>query len=367
MWTRSTDRLASFSSSYAEARDKFRDASGLTGAETACFENPSRGPGGESLSTDIAWVGARDAERVVVLVSGVHGVEGYGGSGAQVDWLRSGEAERLPEGSAVLLIHAANPHGFAWNRRVTEENVDLNRNWVDFGGPLPQNPGYEALAAALVPREWSARSRAASAAEFGAYIGTHGLAGFQAVVSGGQYGDAQGLFYGGREPTWARRTLSTILTETLSAARRVAVLDVHTGLGAWGVAEEMVSEARGTPVYARAARWFGATVTSTADGSALSADLTGDGMIGMPRLLPHAEVTAVTLEFGVRPIGETFEALRADAWLHRHGDPGSRTGRRIRAQMLAAFHDASPAWKGMVLGQCRAAVRRALAGLNEPG
>lgn len=358
------DRMGGFSASYAEARAKFLDAAKAAEAEVFCFENPNRGPIGEALATDVAWIGSAEADRVLALISGVHGVEGYCGSGVQVDWLRSGEASRLPEHTAVLLIHAANPHGFAWSRRVTEENVDLNRNWVDFGGAPPDNPGYAELSEALLPTEWNARSRAASAAVFHAYIGSHGLRGFQKVVSRGQYGDEQGLFYGGREPTWAWRTLSSILTDRLVSARRVAIIDHHTGLGPWGLAEEMVSEGRDTPVFARASRWFGSAVTSTADGGALSADLTGDGMIGMARLLPWAEVTAITLEFGVRSIEETFDALRADAWLRRHGTPDSRKGLRIRAQMLSTFYDPSATWRGMVLGQARATIRRALAGLE---
>ncbi|MEJ0064575.1 MAG: DUF2817 domain-containing protein [Caulobacteraceae bacterium] len=51
------------------------------------------------------------------------------------------------------MIHAINPYGFAWLRRVTEENIDLNRNWIDFSQPPPANPGYDELAdAARAPR-----------------------------------------------------------------------------------------------------------------------------------------------------------------------------------------------------------------------
>lgn len=361
---RNIDNIQSFSTSYSEARTKFRAAAEAVEADVEGFASPMFGPDGEPLSTDIAWIGPRDAERVLILISGVHGVEGYCGSGAQIDWLRNGEAARIPEGTAALLIHAANPHGFAWTRRVTEENVDLNRNWVDFDARLPESPDYETLREALVPGEWTAKSRAASAEIFGAYIGAHGFRRFQAVVSGGQYTDPRGLFYGGRKPTWARRTLSDILTGRLSAARRVAVIDYHTGLGAWGVAEEIVSERRDTAVFARAARWFGAGVTSSVDDGSVSADLSGDGMIGIPRLLPHAEVTAIALEFGVRALEDTFDALRADAWLHQREVPISTQGQRIRTKMLAAFYDQSAVWKGMVLGQSTPVIRRALAGLN---
>jgi predicted deacylase len=355
----------SFSTSFTEARDKFRAAAQAVVADVECLANPMLGPQGETLSTDVAWVGPSDAERVLVLLSGVHGVEGYCGSGAQIDWLRHGGAATMPTGTAVLLIHAANPYGFAWTRRVTEENVDLNRNWVDFDACLPENPGYEMLRDALVPREWTAKSRAASTVTFGAYISANGFPRFQAAVSGGQYSDPRGLFYGGREPTWARRTMSDILSRRLSSARRVVVIDYHTGLGAWGVAEEIVSEHRDSAAFARAARWFGAGITSSVDGSSVSADLSGDGMTGIPRLLPHAEVTAIALEFGVCAVEDTFDALRADAWLYQHGLPISTQGQRIRAKMLAAFYDQSAVWKGMVLGQSKSAIRRALAGLNQ--
>ena len=362
---RNIDKVQSFSTSYSEARAKFRAAAEVVEADVESFVSPMSGPDGEALSVDVAWIGPRDAGRVLTLISGVHGVEGYCGSGAQIDWLQSGEAARMPEGTAALLIHAANPYGFAWTRRVTEENVDLNRNWVDFNARLPENPDYEMLREALSPREWTAKSRAASARMFGAYIGAQGLSRFQAVVSSGQHTDPRGLFYGGRKPTWARRTLSDILTGRLSTARRVAVIDYHTGLGAWGVAEEIVSERRDTAVFARAARWFGTGVTSSVDGGSVSADLSGDCMIGIPRLLPHAEVTAITLEFGVRALEDTFDALRADAWLHQHGVPVSTQGQRIRTKLLAAFYDHSAVWKGMVLGQSTPVIRRALAGLTQ--
>src|SRR5215469_7640129 len=145
----------SFSPDYAAARVKFREAAEAAGAALDSYPHPERGPDGGDLSTDVALIGPKTAERVLVMISATHGVEGFCGSGAQVDWLRRGEAASLPSGLAVLMIHAINPYGFAWLRRVTQENVDLNRNWVDFAGPLPENPGYDALADAAVPAEWT--------------------------------------------------------------------------------------------------------------------------------------------------------------------------------------------------------------------
>ena len=109
----------SFSHDYPEARAKFLEAAAAAGGVLDAVAHPMRGPDGGELATDIAWFGPHDAERVLVMLSGTHGVEGFCGSGAQVHWLRRGEAKRLPSGVAVMMLHAVNPYGFAWSRRTT--------------------------------------------------------------------------------------------------------------------------------------------------------------------------------------------------------------------------------------------------------
>ena len=54
---------------------------------------------------------------------------------------------------SIVLLHASNPYGFAWGRRVNEDNVDLNRNFVDFDAPLPENPGYNEIRHGIVRSE----------------------------------------------------------------------------------------------------------------------------------------------------------------------------------------------------------------------
>src|SRR3546814_17471906 len=51
----------------------------------------------------------------------------------------------------MLFVHAVNPFGFAHMLRVNENNVDLNRNFLDFAAPLPPNPVYAAIAQTLPP------------------------------------------------------------------------------------------------------------------------------------------------------------------------------------------------------------------------
>jgi hypothetical protein len=86
-------------------------------------------------------------------ISSTHGVEGYCGSGFRwTGWQRLGAAG-LPSDTAVVMVHAINPYGFAWTRRVTEEGNDLNRNYVDHSRPYPLNEGYLEIAEWLIPKD----------------------------------------------------------------------------------------------------------------------------------------------------------------------------------------------------------------------
>ncbi len=167
-------------------------------------------------------------------ISGTHGVEGYCGSGAQLDWMLRGEQARVPAGTAVMIIHAINPYGFAWNRRVTHANVDLNRNWIDFDGAARHNRAYDELAEAVTPREWDERAQAESTARILDHARQHGPAAMQQAVNSGQYRHPAELFYGGSAPTWSRRTPTEIFISMLGRARQIAIIDCHTGPGPWG-------------------------------------------------------------------------------------------------------------------------------------
>ncbi|MBV8143668.1 MAG: M14 family metallopeptidase [Gammaproteobacteria bacterium] len=356
-----------FSKDYGEAREKFRGAARAAGAELSRFVLDERGPEGIELSTDVAWLGPAAAKSVMVTISGTHGVEGFFGSATQVEWLRRVKAAPLPPGVAALHVHAINPYGFAWLRRTNEANVDVNRNWVDFGKPLRANEQYDELSQHLCPSDWSIASQTQTGARIAAWIGRHepnGRLAFQQAVSGGQWNHPRGLFYGGKEPSWSRRTLTEILTSRLGQAERVCVLDFHTGLGPYGYAEPIVGLKRDAPGFARIRSWVGGAAKSLHGDGSVSAEIVGDGLTAIPDLLPKAIVDAVGLECGIRPIDDVALALRADAWLHAYGDPESPEGHRIQRQIRDAFHCDDPMWQGMALGQGLAACQAALGELR---
>jgi hypothetical protein len=356
--------IDSFSESYAEARDKFLAAARRAGAQTTHHRLDQHGPDGTDLSVDVARIGPLTARKLLVTISGTHGVEGFFGSATQVESLNRMSAEPpLPPGVSVVHIHAINPFGFAWLRRTNEDNVDINRNWIDFKRPLPTNLLYDELADDLCPNDWSAQSQAQTGARLLGWISRHNPAVYQTAVSAGQWQHPRGLFYGGSCPSWSRQTLEAILTSNLREASRVCILDFHTGLGPYGYAEPIIGRARTDPGFARTRAWIGAAAKSLfADGS-VSSELKGESASAIPDLLPHAQVDIVALECGIRPIGDVALALRADAWLHAYGDPLCAEAKPIKAMIRAAFHSDEPIWQGMALGQGLAACKAALGGL----
>ncbi len=107
-----------FAASYADARGKFLAAALDAGARVRRRIHPERGPAGETLAVDVARLGPANARRVLVVVSATHGAEGFCGSGVQTSLLVERDAPRphAPD-TALVLIHAINPFGFAWLSR----------------------------------------------------------------------------------------------------------------------------------------------------------------------------------------------------------------------------------------------------------
>lgn len=358
-----------FATSYTDARNRFRAAAAARAFPVEEYRHPVAGPDGETLATDVVRLGPPGAARVLFVMSGTHGAEGFCGSGIQCGLLKQEATSRLPPDTALVLIHAINPYGFAWLRRVTEDNVDLNRNHVDHRAPYPDNPGYRELRDAICPVEWLGPARAAAEARLSGYAARHGAMALQAAISGGQYADPAGVFFGGHRLTWSARTLYGILDRHAAAARHVGFIDLHTGLGPYGHGELISEHAPGEPVLARLRGWLGDDVTSLQDGSASSAPLTGTNGCGIERQLGRATtITVVTLEYGTWPIDRILTAVRADCWLHRFGKPGSAQWQEIKAEMRECFYPDVADWKGKVWERAVAVQAAMLAGLaTRPG
>ena len=303
-----------------------------------------------------------------MLVSATHGVEGFCGSGAQLDWLLGPGLAEFPADTALLVVHAINPHGFAWLRRVTEEGCDLNRNFVDFTKPLPANAGYDELADALLPDKLEGPEYERAEARIREFRETRGEKAYMEARSGGQWKHPHGFFYGGSAPTWSRLVLEAIIAEHLTSRRSVAVIDYHTGLGPHGYGEPICGHEPGTRGLEVARRWYGDSLTVPSLGTSSSVVKQGLAEHGWRRLLGDRFVY-VALEYGTYPPDAVRRAMQEDHWHHRRGplDWDSPAVQRAKQALKRHYYPGTRDWQEMVLFRSRQIIRQALAGLAAEG
>ncbi|MEY9981491.1 hypothetical protein ABH995_000828 [Bradyrhizobium yuanmingense] len=360
-----TSVSTSFSVDYRQARERFLAA--LPQGRAFVLEN-FLGPQNEELAVDAAWVGDPEAKCVLVMISGTHGPEGFCGSAIQIDWLALLKECCLPEGVALLFIHGLNPYGFAWDRRVTQEGCDLNRNFVDFAAGAPANPGYDELRAHLVPPALEGPPFESARDAIRRFKQTHGERAFQIARKAGQYTDPDGMFFGGFRPSWSACTLDAIAGEYgLTSRKFVAVIDVHTGLGPYGYGELQSEHVAASASQAIADRMFGPSVTSADLGTSASIPIHGSLQLFWERLLGDGRHLYLCLEYGTFNTEAAQRVLLADQWLHVHGggDRTGESGREVRSRMRAHFCPDDLAWKEAVLFRGRQVLRQALSGLEQ--
>jgi predicted deacylase len=350
-----------FSTNYEEARQKFLEASHSAGATVESFKCPYVGPKGETLYTDVVLLGSADAGTILLLSSGTHGVEGFAGSAIQTGLLREGLESHLKPGISIVLIHAINPYGFAHLRRFNEDNIDLNRNFVDHSLPYPENPGYEELADALSPESISFWANLKSIFRLFWYaLKNRSKAELKKAVTSGQYAYPQGLFYGGQKEAWSNKTIRAISRKYLSRAERVVVVDFHTGLGLYGNAEVLLNVGKQSPTYIRAVEWWGDKVKTTVSKESVSVHLETTLKLAFPKMVPDVEVTAVSLEFGTISAVKVLWALRAENWLYHHGGKDHPVAGSIRKNLLRAFYPDDDKWRLQVWEQGNNVIRQVL-------
>ena len=352
-----------FAQTYAEARAKFLAAAEAADLDVESHAHPMLGRDGEPLAMDVVRDGPPGARAVLIVSSACHGVEGFCGSGVQGALLRDPAWRQAARdaGVTVLYVHALNPYGFSWWRRTTQENVDLNRNFLDFARPLPRNEGYDELAALIVPATWP--PSADNEAALQRFAQKRGMAAMQAAITGGQYAHPEGLFYGGCNPSWSHVTLRHVLRDHATRCERLGWIDLHTGLGPSGVGERIFACRDDAAALQRARAWWGDEVTSTYDGSSSSAPLQGLMWLAAYQECAQAEYTGIALEYGTLPILQMIDALRADQWAENHPDAAPALRAQIKQQTRDAFYTDTDEWKQRVVEQAFDAAHGAVRGL----
>lgn len=257
-----------------------------------------------------------------------------------------------------------NPYGVAWLRRVADDGVDLNRSFVDRGRPPPENPIYDELAEAIIPRSLTGEVAQAADEKLAEVRRRVGELTMMRSIAAGQFRHPGGLFYGGARPTWSNLTTQNIIREFLRTRREVIVVDLHSGLGPYGYGELLVNYAPGSPEAARAVRIWGESVATSLEGDTLPFVKDGPTHFDYHRALKDVELTFGTLELGTFGRRHGFRALRGDHLLHLYGDPLSPEAKTFKAALSRQYYPDTTDWCEAVQFRADQIIRMAIASLG---
>jgi len=344
--------------SYEAARGWFREAlpPALHAWQGARLEAR---PLAADASLTVDWAVAapnRNPARLLVLTTGLHGIEGV--VGAYV--LRLFVEEYLPRldpaTSGLLLVHALNPWGMHHRRKVNAGNVDLNRNFLLPAQPYDPdfNGDYKHLRGFLGPRRpLEAPPLSATRFLFGLAqaMSRNGAAVIQRAALLGQYGDPQGMYYGGAGLAEESRLLIELLQLGVPAFASATLVDVHSGFGPPRQLSLVHSTREPRPVD-ELRRSFGyphVLKSDDRDFYAMRGDMI-DSLYGRAgEAWPGTRFYASAFEFGTLgdstvALARSLRAMVHENQAHHHGARTGSAARWARQEFEALYVPSDPAW-----------------------
>jgi len=369
--TSSTDNLDKyFSKDYYEAREKFRGAVRLhpMNLELHTLNINVQEPDErekEDLTIDIAIL-RRSQSKLLIHVSGTHGVEGFAGSAIQNALLNSSSLMHQNEASpTVVIVHALNPYGFQKLRRFNENNVDLNRNFLsplEFEEVLSRDPnhsGYVNMVHLINPPESLESKFDFFYLKAIYYIAKHGFTTLKSSVVSGTYHHPKGLFFGGQELQQSHILLKEFLRTQFDIEKmdEVGILDVHTGLGASGFDSIVINNGTNADIgrqcfSGKELEYANHLTTFEKSNKAMSGydKVIGLVPVGLAKQVfssPTTKSYSITQEFGTVPSVIVFKAMRAENAMYQY----DRSNRSRHAKDLrdVFYLEDDTKWKSQVI------------------
>jgi hypothetical protein len=350
-----------FCPTYLTARTRFRSSALALSCRLEEYAIAQKGPQGENLTIDVAILGSAHPKQVVVVSSGLHGVEGFFGSAVQCALLE----ERLfgwslPASTTLVLLHALNPYGFAWQRRCNEDNIDLNRNFLLPGEEYTGSPQkYGDLNAFFNPTSPPSDSELFIIKALVTIL-RHGVTALKNTLPVGQYDFPKGLFFGGHGPSQTQQILAANLPRWVGDATDVLHIDLHTGLGRKATYKLFINESADSERAQWLTEKFGADVVETFKPRGNAYKIRGGLGMWCQTKFPQCNYNFLLAEFGTYPIIQVVEALRAENRAHFWGQPNNPSCKWARKRLVEVFAPAAEGWRNSVVSQGLSVVRRAI-------
>ena len=192
-------------------------------------------------------------ERVLFFTTGEHGIEGYAGAAVIQLFVEKYLDQIEPSTTGICLIHALNPWGMRHFRRVTENNVDLNRNYFydENSVRTDVNKNYAKESDLFLPNgeiKNLKEERHKLYAQLIKGLAKEGYAGLKKAKGMGQFQFERGVYYGGETAEESALFLKGIQEKLLGTYPSVIHMDWHTALGPTNEVTMVISENDGRSV-----------------------------------------------------------------------------------------------------------------------
>ena len=365
-----------FPSSYEDSRERFRQSLSLLQAKwpDARLENHllKEHP---DLSIDWMWAEPREKENLVILSTGEHGIEGYVGAAMLKVFIEEFAPRLNPENTGLLLIHAINPWGMKYHRKVNENNVDLNRNFT-YGGEFDPaiNPEFKRIEYLLNPQNqmrsfwienllfWSRVVKS---------LLTEGYAVTSRATLLGQHHTSNGFFFGGTSYQETTKVAMDLYRQALQEYQNGIQFDMHTGYGPRYQMSVIVPP--NDPISSdEAMKKFNYPLVQKIDADEFY-EISGDMGEYYYRLIqaeyPGKQLFACGFEFGT--FGDSLLArirsLRSMVFenqLHWHGAKSEKTAEQVHSEFEKHYYPGEAKWREKALADGRQALEGILRAYN---
>ena len=315
------------------------------------------------LFIDYCYIPAQKSfKRLLILTSGVHGVEGFVGSAVQQMFLKELVKENSLDELGLLIIHGINPYGFKYKRRVTENNVDLNRNCSTDNSLFESvNKGYNELNTFLNQKQ------KVNLTSFGHFffqlnavqkIIKYSMSTLRQAIMQGQYQYEKGVYFGGKALEPSLKAVTPLIQQTAYQYDMVFNIDLHTGYGANGTMHLFPNPQKDEKKKAKIENIFSGIPIDWGDTDDFYT-VTGEFASYAGEIIPEKYYLAMAFEFGTLDTQTTMGAIKA---LHnviienqgvQFGYKSQRDEKGVKSRYLEGYYPSSEAWRSKAINDAR--------------
>lgn len=357
-----SSNLYFYHDTYEECREAFvksieNNIVGFDSVNTGQIYIPSNTD--KDLRIDWCYIPAQKTkEKLLILNSGLHGIEGYTGSAVQIMFIEKILKQQLPGNMGVLILHGLNPYGFKYHRKVTENNIDLNRNCVEGDQMFDiKNEGFAELTDLLMPsKPVNIKSLKYQFFYLQAIykIIRESMPVLRQAALQGQYDFEKGFYYGGKAYEPQIDTLKPLLISMIKEYKMVVNLDLHTGYGERGTMHLFIDKPGNKDVLEGIEKVFEGKKIDWGNSDDFYT-INGEYIKWVNSLVPTTLCIPMLFEFGTLNSQTTFGSLKSVQIMvseNQGAHYGYKNGKsKIKTKYLfdEMYIPSSPAWRSKVI------------------